>query len=86
MLKNDFESIESTLVSLFGWKKMQQSFKMITFKVFNISAWPGQELERSDLTTKYSCQSEGNGVGPNMTADVEVEVECTYNDDEMVKC
>lgn len=44
--------------------------------MFNISAWPGQELERSDLTTKYSCQSEGNGVGPNMTADVEVEVEC----------
>lgn len=48
----------------------------ISFKVFNISAWPGQELERSDLTTKYTCQSEGNGVGPNMTADVEVEVEC----------
>lgn len=46
--------------------------------MFNISAWPGQELERSDLTTKYSCQSEGNGVGPNMTADVEVEVECKY--------
>lgn len=36
------------------------------------------ELDGSDLTTKYTCRTEGNGVGPNITADVEIEIECKY--------
>lgn len=53
-------------------------YKLIRLQVFNISGWEALELERSELTTKYTCKTEGNGVGPNITADVEIEIECKY--------
>lgn len=46
--------------------------------MFNISSWGSLQVGTSDLTTKYSCKTEGNGVGPNITADVEIEIECKY--------
>ncbi|XP_065160558.1 uncharacterized protein nrm isoform X4 [Atheta coriaria] len=54
--KNDFESIESTLV-------------------WNMTAWPGQMLDRTAPLSNYTCQSSSNGIGPGVNSTIEMAVD-----------
>ncbi|XP_044766559.1 uncharacterized protein LOC123322654 isoform X3 [Coccinella septempunctata] len=54
--KNDFESVESTLI-------------------WNLTAWPHHQLDKSAPNTNYTCRSYANGVGAGVVSTSEVAVD-----------
>ncbi|XP_078046874.1 neuromusculin [Augochlora pura] len=54
--KNDFESIQSTLI-------------------WNLTAWPGGQLDRAEDNVEFTCQSSGNGIGDAVNSSTHFHVE-----------
>ncbi|XP_033342892.1 neuromusculin isoform X3 [Megalopta genalis] len=54
--KNDFESIQSTLV-------------------WNLTAWPGGQLDRAEDNVEFTCRSSDNGIGEAINSSTHVHVE-----------
>ncbi|XP_049818622.1 hemicentin-1 isoform X3 [Aethina tumida] len=54
--KNDFESIESTLV-------------------WNMTAWPGNKLNKTAQNSNYTCKSHGNTFGNGVNSTIEIAVD-----------
>jgi hypothetical protein len=74
--KNDFESIESTLVR-HGGLRFSRDINRLELQVWNITNWPGQQLDKSANDSSYTCASydppERHRVGVNYTTVVGVE-------------
>ncbi|KAJ8954752.1 hypothetical protein NQ314_007022, partial [Rhamnusium bicolor] len=61
--KNDFESINSTLI-------------------WNMSAWPGQKLNKTSQNSNYTCQSKANSIGHGVSSTIEIAVD--YPPEELI--
>lgn len=46
--------------------------------MFNMSAWPGGQLDRIHDSANYTCQSTPNEVGPGVRSSTAFRVECKY--------
>ncbi|KAJ8948369.1 hypothetical protein NQ318_019354 [Aromia moschata] len=55
--KNDFESVNSTLV-------------------WNVSAWPRKQLDKTAPHSNYTCESTHNEVGTGVSSSIEIAVDC----------
>lgn len=47
--------------------------------IWNMSAWPGGQLDRIHDSANYTCQSTDNGVGPGVKSSTAFRVECKYS-------
>ncbi|XP_050315809.1 uncharacterized protein LOC126750284 isoform X2 [Anthonomus grandis grandis] len=43
--------------------------------IWNMTAWPGNKLNRTAPNTNYTCQSESNQIGPGVSSTIEIAVD-----------
>lgn len=41
-----------------------------------MTAWPGEQLDRTAPNSYYKCQSSANGIGPGVSSVIEIAVNC----------
>lgn len=51
-----------------------------------MTAWPGEQLDRTAPNSNYTCQSSANGIGPGVNSKIEIAVDCNYKSNRFYYC
>lgn len=68
-------------MSMFELQMSQYGF---WFQIWNITSWPGEQLDRTSPNSNYSCQSVSNGIGPGVVSSSEIAIDCKFRIDIML--